>query len=783
MLRRSLVLGMAAAPFAALAFTSATTDLSSIERGLAFDDIFPRKSFFGRSASDLAWSHDSRYLLYTWNPYNTPYSDLWLYDSKSKEAKRLTSIEMMARYDRDIPAAIEQYKKDREEEEELLGMDEMEYREELQERVKERRERKEPPKRYPGISEASWHEDKQEFLMVFDGDIFRWKLGDKNPERLTRTQARESSARYSKDGKSYTYRRDSGVYRAWFGASKLVQLNPPLPSGLNANRYEISPDEKHLFIQASKSTGQNRQVDYITYRSRFAQARTTNRGVADDSFKQETRLFLYDLNDNPEVNPKHDGKPWEIWKWEGGKEYQEISLSSEPWSPDGRSFVFGWWHRGDQELKIQQADTRIKRVRTIYKTDHDGEHRSPSLSRPFYTADGKHVILLLENSGWRQAWAIDPPKRSAMQITDGDFELFPIEALKDGGFLARASKEHLSQMDIYRVNMEGEMTRLTSRDGMYGNPEVSPDQKKMAMIYNSWTDLRELNIVSTEGETQVTKSHKDGWFDRIKVEPNLFTYQNRHGDSIHGFKFLPKDMKPGERRPLFIYVYGGPLGTGKSVVNGTFSSTGFMFLQYLTHTLGYITATIDPRGQSGYGAEFGKANYEQIGEPQTEDLMDLVAYMDREHGVDRERVGLTGWSFGGFQTQHAMYTAPNIFTLGIAGAGPTEWQNYNTWYSGGVVGPSPNSKPEDLDVYSLTHKAKNLESPLMLLHGMEDTNVLFQDTIAVYRKLLQYGKGHLVELALDPTGGHGLGGDISTRDRHRIYLEFILKHWGVPDRN
>ncbi len=125
-----------------------------------------------------------------------------------------------------------------------------------------------------------------------------------------------------------------------------------------------------------------------------------------------------------------------------------------------------------------------------------------------------------------------------------------------------------------------------------------------------------------------------------------------------------------------------------------------------------------------------------------------------------------------------MYTAPDVFTLGIAGAGPTEWQNYNTWYSTGVIGPVPNGKAEDLDKYSLTYLAKNLRGPLLLLHGMEDTNVLFQDTVKVYRKLLQAGKGPLVELAIDPTGGHGMGGDMDTRDRHAIYATFLAKWWG-----
>src|SRR5690606_35926027 len=103
------------------------------------------------------------------------------------------------------------------------------------------------------------------------------------------------------------------------------------------------------------------------------------------------------------------------------------------------------------------------------------------------------------------------------------------------------------------------------------------------------------------------------------------------------------DIKPGEKRPLFIYVYGGPLGTGHSVNDGSFGTTDYMFAQYLTDVLGYITVTIDPRGQSGYSARFGSANWENPGVAQTEDIVDLVKYFDAKGILDRERVGLNGW--------------------------------------------------------------------------------------------------------------------------------------------
>lgn len=263
------------------------------------------------------------------------------------------------------------------------------------------------------------------------------------------------------------------------------------------------------------------------------------------------------------------------------------------------------------------------------------------------------------------------------------------------------------------------------------------------------------------------------------MKPEFFAYDNRDGQKIHGFLFEPeskgdKDAKKSEeKRPLLIYVYGGPLGTRKQVVEGNYGGSN-LFARYMTDEHGYVTATIDPRGMSGYGALFEKANFEQVGKPQVNDLVDGVRYLIEHHNVDPERVAIHGWSFGGFQTQMCLYTEPEVFKCGIAGAGPTEWENYNSWYSTGTIGESRSGKT-DLAKYSLLPLAKGLEGKLLLVHGMEDSNVLYQDTVRVYAELLDAGKETLVELFLDPTGGHGLGGHVKTLNRYKKYEEFLLR--------
>jgi len=762
---------------------TASIQQAEAKSGLKLDDLFPRKPFWGRGASSPEWSKDGRYLAYGWLPYGLKGgSDLYVYDAQAKKTIRLTTPENMTRFDRDITAAEARYKKETEEEEKSLTLSDADYRVWKQKRKEDLEKIKEPQPNYGGVGQIDWSPKGDEMLFTFDGDVFRAGL-DGKIVRLTRTAENESGVRWLPNADGYTYERSGGVYRTMFGTGSVEQLNPKLPTGVSYTGYRLSPDGTKLMVTGAKSGPPSRQVDYITYRDRFATARKTDRDVADDEFKGEAFVYLYDLTQDSLDDLKGDGKPWEVWHWAGGKEWQEIAVNEQPWSSDSKRLVFGTWRRSAKEQTIVVADVAAKTTKTIYTAKPDGEMNTPGMANPFFTRDNKGVIALLDASGFRQAWLLNPDQTGARAITTGNYELYPLKQTADGkSLIVAAEKEDTSRYDLYKVDMaSGEMKRITKGEGRYNAPVISDDGKRFAANFQSWTATPRAFVVGEEGreETVFEAQREDKPFDKLNtLKPQRFTFTNRHGQAVQGYMFLPPDYKKTDKRPLMLYVYGGPLGASKSVENGSFGSLDYLYGMYLAKTFGYIYATIDPRGQSGYGNDFGKANYQAPGKAQVEDLSDGVKWMKENYNVDPEKVGVHGWSFGGFQTQMCMYTAPDVFTLGIATAGPTEWQNYNNWYSTGTIGPVPNAKPEDLDQYSLTNMAKNLKSPLLLFHGMEDTNVLFQDTVKVYRKLLQAGKGDLVEIAFDPTGGHGMGGDLNMRDTLAIYSSFIAKWWG-----
>ena len=754
--------------------------ISALEKkaGVKFDDYFPRRSFYGWSNYGAVWSKTDRYLAYKWRSYGERQgADLYVYDATAGQSKRLTSPELMQAFDRNAKKATERYRKDEEEFQKALQLNDLDWREWNLKRKEDDKKRKEPLASYSGPSEYTWSPGRDELLIGYQGDVYRWDLGKDRPERLTSTKDNEAGLKYTKDGKGFTFLRGGNLYRMKFDSPVVEQLNPDLPEGRRLSDYWLSPDENFIAMQASSSES-GRKINFVSYEDRFAKVETRERDVADDEFKDSVVLYLYDLRDNSD--PSKDGKPWEVWKYTGGKAWQQASVNEKPWSPDSKKFVYGTWNGLTNDFAISTADLGQRENKPIYKSKPSGDHDTPGMASPFFTTDGAKVIAMLDASGYRHAWVIDPLKEGAEQLTKGDFDVYPIQQSLDGRILfVSANPIHPSKDQLYSVDMaSGSMLRITHKDGVYENPVMSESGKRLAANFKNWDQMSELYVIDDASEKQIQKSHPETLTKLNTLKPQLFSYKNRNGQTVHGYMFLPPDYKKTDKRPLFLYVYGGPLGKGNSVEVGVFNTTAYWFNVYLTRVFGFVTATIDPRGSSGYGNAFGRANFEKPGQAQVEDLADGAKWFQTNYNTDPTKTGINGWSFGGFQTQMCMYTAPDVFTLGIAGAGPTQWQNYNNWYSNGVIGFSPNGKPEDLDKYSLTYLAKNLRSPLLLLHGMVDDNVLFQDTVNVYRKLLQYGRGPLVELALDPTGNHGMGGDMDTRDRHAIYLSFINRWWG-----
>ena len=696
--------------------------------------------------------------------------------------------------------------------------------------------------RYAGVSAYTWSPVAHELLMLSGDDIYRYDVEAKTFTRLTRTKQRERDVQYLPDGAGYTYMQDGALMRVVFGGHIIEQLDPKLDDGERMTGYRLSPDGTRLVFLAQKqgkAPKPPREVKIAQYTDRFMTVKEVQRQVSDDPrTPTDTSVYLYELDGAM----REEAKLWKVHT-RSATGPRDVDRVPE-WSPDSQRVAFCVYEQESRQVQIleadfppredksaeeadedatsqpttdqaetgeqlkdeknddgdkddekkdkedEEADSEVdeskkgeaeeRAARVVYRFLHDGGPNTPYLLMASYLPDGKRIVFLSEQTGFRQLHVLDPIYQATTPLTHGFYEVYPIEVSKDRRWVfATTTRDDPARRHVYRISTEtGEITRLGDLDGDYSEAAVSEDGGKLLANYVTYGRLSELVYADDDdddgGLKFLTDSHPEKAHKYTRAKPEFFTYENRHGHAIHGQMFKPDDFSPEDQRPLLVYVYGGPLGQRKMVVDGSYSSDAYFFAWYMAARHGYVTCTIDPRGTSGYGGLFEKSNFEQVGKPQVEDLVDGVKWFIENHAVDSKRVAIHGWSFGGFQTQMCLYTEPDVFACGIAGAGPTEWENYNSWYSTGTIGDSREGKT-DLKKYSLLPLAKNLKSKLLLVHGMEDSNVLYQDTVRVYRELLKANKETLVELFLDPTGGHGLGGEVKRLNRMRKYEEFLLR--------
>ena len=723
-------------------------------------------------------------------------NDLWIFDVAKGEATRVTSVSVMEPFQKRAAKVAEDRlkkhakSKGEEDEEKTEGSwNELEDamkgkapetevdRKAIVDTVGEKDADDEDAPRYGGIQSFVWAPASNEMLISSGGDVYRHVVGgDEGLVRLTRTRTAEREVQYLPDGSGYTSLVDGALVRVRFGDHLVDQLDPQLPGGLTMRSYALSPDGKRVVFVASSGSifrGGSRTVDIATYRDRFMKVRTVPRTVSDDPVaKVDSAVFLHEL-------PTGDSEVGRLIKvYERKSSGPRDVLQLPDWAPDSSSVTFSVFDQATSQVHILEADfekdepdeeprrrraresedespadesakaeelpgtgeLEEREARIVHRFLHNGGPNTPRMIEPRYLADSRRIALITEQTGFRHVHVLDPVYETLVPLTHGRYEVYPLGMNEARTHMfVEATKEDSACLDIYSLDLDsGALARLTERRGVHSSAAVSDDGTHVLAIHAAFGSPRELvHVANAKDTTAITDSHTERTMEILAAKPELFAYENRAGQEIRGFVFKPEQfgapkLEEGETRPLLVYVYGGPLGTRKSVVEGTAQSSAYQFAQYMTRKHGWVTATIDPRGQSGYGALFEKANFEQVGKPQVEDLVDGVEYLVKTHGADAERVAIHGWSFGGFQTQMCMYTEPEVFKCGIAGAGPTEWENYNSWYSTGTIGSSREGET-DLDKYSLLPLAKGLEGKLLLVHGMEDANVLYQDTVRVSR--------------------------------------------------
>ncbi len=430
------------------------------------------------------------------------------------------------------------------------------------------------------------------------------------------------------------------------------------------------------------------------------------------------------------------------------------------------------WHQ--RILYTMTADSGALKAVDVLKdtTWVDG----PSFGDAGWINGGKAIWYASEADGWAHLYSISPNGGNRKQLTSGKWEVLNIDMSDDRQwFYLTTSEKSLFEHQLYRMPVNGgaggAREMITSMVGEH-SAEVSPDGKMIADVYSSANRPPELYVMkfaAGAAESQLTTSPTAQWLSHKWLKPEIVWIPASDGVKVPARIYRPADMgaKPNGAAVLFVH--------GAGYLHNVHNWWSSYFREYMFNQLlaskGYVVLDVDYRASAGYGRDWRVAIWHHMGGRDLQDEVDASKYLQANFGVPPERVGMYGGSYGGFMTLMALFTEPKHFGAGAALRSVTNWNNYNHWYTSRILG-QPDVDTVAYRISSPIFFTQGLERPLLLMHGMIDTNVHFQDDVEMVQKLIEEQKTGW-EWQPYPNEDHGFVRPTSWMDEYRRILELF----------
>lgn len=446
--------------------------------------------------------------------------------------------------------------------------------------------------------------------------------------------------------------------------------------------------------------------------------------------------------------------------------------------------VLGWNDAGTQALLF--AERKDFKERYIHRVDaSNGRMTSIDVLKdsawvggPCYPCGGfipgsDKVWLVSEADGYAHLYTMNADGTGKQQLTTGKWEVEDVRLSADRRFFEMHTSEVSPfERHFYRMPVAGGAAeRITTQVGGH-TVVVSPDGRLIADVYSQSNRPPELHVGPYQPSTtlaQLTTSPTREWLSHPWLKPEIVRVPASDGVQVPARIYRPRDVGARPNGAAVIFVHGA--GYLHNVHNFWSSyAREYMFHHFLA-SRGYVVLDLDYRASAGYGRDWRTAIYRWMGGRDLQDHVDGSRYLQRQFGIPAERIGIYGGSYGGFITLMALFTAPKEFGAGAALRSVTDWAHYNHPYTGRIL-----NLPQD---DSLSYRrsspiffAEGLEDPLVMLHGMVDTNVHYQDIVRLAQRLIELGKTNW-ELASYPVENHGFTRPDSWTDEYRRIFDIF----------
>lgn len=741
---------------------------------LTVEKIMRDPKWMGTSPSNYRWSDNSRFLYFNWNPEGKDKSQVYRLDVASKKYE--LSSDSLAKLD-EAPQYI--FNQDK-----TLAVFEREG--DLYVKNKEKVKR---------LTETIERENPLSFLLndelVFqrNENVYTLDLNNNTVRQLTNFQrgvAPKAGQKLS-DQDEWLKKDQEQLFEVFKEEDRLkdktkkkenkktLYLGDAYLGGLS-----VSPDGQFITYRLIYPAKGNRNTivpDFIT-RSGYVEDLNMRTKVGNEltqfkSFvykvKQDTALEVKASNipgikDLPAYLSDYPERLAELQK--ANKDRQVSS-----WSPNAKYAVITAKAQDNKDFWILKVNPEDASLVQLDRQHDDAWISGPGIGRDVKWLNEHTFYFNSEASGYSHLYSYDLNSNNKKQLTEGNWEVQSVQLSKDGkNFYISANKEHPGITHFYSLPVQGgNLVQITSMKG--GNEvTLSPDEKYLAISHSTMNKPWELYLQNNKPQadaSKITKSTTAEFDSYAWREPDMVKFQNRYGYDVYARVYPAKNPHPN--KPAVVFVHGA----------GYLQNVHYWWSQYFREYMfnnmladnGYTVIDIDYTASSGYGRNHRTGIYRHMGGKDLTDQVDGVKYLVDHYGVNPANVGLYGGSYGGFITLMGLFTEPDVFKSGAALRSVTDWAHYNHGYTANILN-TPVEDPIAFKRSSPIYFADKLRGNLLMLHGMVDVNVQFQDIVRLNQRLIELGKENW-DLAVYPVEDHGFVQPSSWTDEYkRIFKLF-----------
>lgn len=476
-----------------------------------------------------------------------------------------------------------------------------------------------------------------------------------------------------------------------------------------------------------------------------------------------------------------------IWLKTG--EPAEQYLTNIAWSPDDKYIYIAVVNREQNHMWLNQYDaTTGDFIKTLFEQT-DEKYVEPLVPIQFLKSNPSQFIWQSNRDGWNHLYLYDTTGKLLKQLTNGNWEVLEVKGYDAKGenlyFVSTALSPINKNLSV--LNLKTGQINLVTTDGGVHATQVSADGSSILDAYSTATNPRTIQLFDISKFLNAKAKVQQKGLQNLVAKPkllmqshnplkeyatgelSLFTIRNNSGDSIYCRMFKPVGFNNTKKYPAIVYWYGGP--HAQMILNSWNGGAGDYWFQYLAER-GYVVFTIDTRGSDNRGKAFEQSIFRKLGEAQMDDMMAAVNYLTAQPYIDKDRMGLFGWSFGGFVTTDFMLNHPGIFKAAVAGGPVMNWQYYEIMYGERYM-DTPQENPEGYAATNLIKQAGKLKGKLLLIHGLQDPVVVQQHSVDFVKACVD--KGVQVDYMIYPGHEHNVLG----KDRAHLYqkvTDYFMQH-------